>query len=136
LIQKDGGIWNLIQEIVDDMKNRYGDSSGNAIAAMQWANATVSRNLPLGLGSLPTSQQFPYPSFWSINNTLGFIPEIFWSQQLINKTSFDYTPNASTLIEVEYKYPNKNTRTIINLENLTFLLLNLLSGNYSALMSR
>ena len=136
LVSTSGSLSAMVEDILEDMRARYGTRNHTELGALQWANATVSRDLPKGLGPLPNTAGCAFASFCSINSTLGFIPELFWIQQLVNKTNYDYTQNAASLIQVEYDYPNTNRGTIINIENLAFLLVNLLHNNISAVMQR
>ena len=136
LVSTSGKLNKWVNDILDDMKTRYGTRNHTELGALQWANASISRDLPMKLGPLPNTAGCAFSSFCSINSTLGFIPELYWLQYLFNHTNYDYTKIAASLIQVEYNYPNTNRGTIINIENLAFMLVNLLNNNYTAVMQR
>ena len=121
LLITNGTISDKIGDILYDMKTRYGTNDPIELGLLQWSNSTISLNLPLDLGQLPNiSHTLPFPSYMSINKTLSFIPEIFWLLQALKLPMQDYSPYSSSLLEIEYTYPNKNYGSLINIENLAF----------------
>lgn len=137
LFLDNGSLSTDIKFILDDMENRYKTIDPIELGCLQWSNASISRDLPLYLGALPNiSSKWPYPSFLSLNSTLNFLPEIFWFLENSNIQGLDYTVYAQNLIDVEYTYPNKNTATLINIDNLTYFFLQLLAGNYVGVLTR
>jgi hypothetical protein len=134
LIEPPGEIFSLVEEILEDMAERYGTTNATQLAALQWANASVTRNMPLNL-TLTLPPNVPFASFWALNQSLGFIPEMYWFERIVLKSQADFSSNAQDLLQVEYTYPNVNEGSIINIENLAFFLTNVLT-NPGAVMQR
>lgn len=76
LIVNNGLLWTYITNILDDMNFRYGYNDRINLANLQWANASMTRDLPLDLGSVPTTSEMKYHSFLALNATFSFLPEI------------------------------------------------------------
>ena len=137
LFLNNGSISWEIEKILNSTLKKYGTNDPVELACLQWSNATVSRDLPMDIGPLPNvSDNMAFPSFLSLNQSLNFIPEMYWFLENSNIPGLDYTPYAQNLIDVQYTYPNTNFASIINIQNLAFFFTELVQKNYTAVMQR
>lgn len=117
LVLANGTINNLINEILKEMKSAYGTTDPVELGCLQWSESSVTQNLSYYLPFISNSSY--NSSFYFLNSTLGFIPEIGFDQKFIfNSSVLNYTQYASSLLQVEYSYPNTNRGSLINVQNL------------------
>ena len=131
-----GGLINtLVSGVIKDMENRYGSSNATVLGCMQWANATLTENPPLGLAPI-VSPLYKFSTYNAMNSTLSFVPEMKGFLNISGKPWVDYSAYAQSLLQVVYTYPNYNPGSIVNIDNLAYFAQNLAAGNFSNLESR
>ena len=133
IITPGGLIYNQMNVILKDMLKRYGSTNATVLGCLQWSNATLTLNPPLGLGPVNTPL-FPLPSYRSLNNTISFVPEMKWFLELTKTGDIDFSTCAQKLLQVVYTYPNYNYQSIINIDNLQIFIEYYLSKNYTGIL--
>lgn len=122
LISEGSVLYELVNNIQNDMLTRYGTNHPVDLGQLQWSTGIVTFNLPLNLGTLSIPNTgVPLPSFIMMNKTFSTFPEEFFLQLALKINTPLFAQNASKLMEVSYTYPRTNNQSFLNLNNLGVL---------------
>ena len=135
VITPGGLIYNQMNVILKDMLTRYGSTNATVLGCLQWSNATLTLNPPMGLLPIVTPL-FPLPSYKSLNSTLSMIPEMKWFLELTKSPALDFSSSAQKLLQVVYTYPNYNYQSIINIDNIKVLAQFVLARNITGIVEQ
>lgn len=132
LLTKDGLVAIKINEVLESMNVTYKTIDRVELRNLQWNSALMTKELPMGIGSVPLTKEIPYPSFLSLNQTFSYPPEINIFLAAVN-ISADYSTVADRLLNISYGYPKSNYGSILNLVNMAEFLTDASTFNLPAI---
>jgi CD36 family len=123
LISNSSLLYKVVESIQADMLARYGTNNKTQLWMLQWAQGTVTTNLPLDLGPVRPVLACPFSSVCALNSTYStVIPEIYFFQLNHTYSPQNYSIYTEDLLEVQYEYPRTSTKSLLVLNNLVALL--------------
>ena len=112
------------KDLTDDMMARYNTTISDELGRLQWANATLGRNMPFTgecLNATIEGTNFT-GSVLNLNNSYTYPPEVYVFQNYQPNEHFpfaQYEYLSDTFLEYSLKYPMTNNNSMFQIDNLT-----------------
>ena len=121
----DNEIWTgQYANLTADMMERYNTTIPDELGRLQWANATIGRNMPFTgecLNATIEGTNFT-GSVLNLNSSYTYPPEIYVFQNYQPNENFpfaEYEYLSDSYLEYSFKYPMTNNASIFQINNLS-----------------